>query len=84
MRTRRAGQIADATSFAADKPRQHPAVAGQTAFSTAVDFRAFFCRIRDFPAMHGPYARGQFSGCAPAGLPVATVDRIGRCRPAFA
>jgi hypothetical protein len=54
MRARRTGEIADATSFAADKPRLRHAVPPPTGFSVAVDFPAFLCRIRDFPAMLGP------------------------------
>ncbi len=83
MRTRRGGQIADATSFAADKLRRRPVAACRTAFLAAVDFPAFLCRIRDFPAMHGPYSTWPVSGCASTGLPVLTLDRIARCRPAF-
>jgi hypothetical protein len=54
MRARRTGQIADATSFAADKPRLRPAGLVRAGFSVAVHFPAFLCRIRDFPAMLGP------------------------------
>jgi hypothetical protein len=84
MRSRRAGQIADTRPFAADRLHRRVRETADPRFCTAVDFPAFLCRIRDFPAMLWPDVRVASTRVRALGLPVVTLDRILRCRNAEA